>query len=141
MTIYNKILAGILMAGLIVLLGTGVIWTRLALAQSGDGPTTQASSEATPGINPETLQSLPPDFDWTAYAAYEARLTKCEMVDAIEWLPENITKTVQIQRCIGPSPELFLENPDLESLPPAENVPQPPLIQPAAVEAAPATSQ
>jgi len=135
MTKSNKILFGILMVGLIVLLGAGVLWTRLTLAQTGERPTAQASPEATPGIDPETLQSLPPDFDWDAYADYEARLTKCEMVDSIEWLPGNIKKPVQIQRCIGPSPFLFLENPDLESLPPAENVPVPSLIEPTATEA------
>jgi len=132
-----KFLVSVLIVSIIALVGIGVFWSHLALAQTGDEPTTQASPEATPGVDSETLHSLSPDFDWDAYTEYEARLTKCEMVDAIKWLPENITKIVQIQRCIGPSPFIFLESPDLESLPPAENVPQPPTIQPKTIEAAP----
>jgi hypothetical protein len=141
MTKSNKILIGILMVGLIILSGAGGLWTRLALAQTSEEPTAQASPEAPPGVDPETLQSLPPDFDWAAYAEYETRLTKCEMVDSIEWLPGNIKKPVQIQRCIGPSTDIFLQNPDLDSLPQIENPSQPPGIQPAAVEAVPASSK
>ncbi len=132
-----KFLISVLVISMIVLVGIGVFWQHLAIAQRGEEPTTQASPEAPPDVDPETLQSLPPDFDWAAFEEYEARLTKCEMVDSIEWLPGNITKTVQIQRCISPSPFVFLENPDLESLPPVENVPVPSLIEPIATETAP----
>lgn len=112
-----KFLVSILIVSIIALVVIGVFWTRRAFAQTGEEPTAQASPEATPGVDQETLQSLPPDFDWIAFAEYEARLTKCEMVDAIEWLPGNIKKTVQLQRCIAPSSSIFLENPNLESLP------------------------
>lgn len=131
-----KFRVSILIVSIIALVGMGVLWSHPALAQTGYEPTTQASPEATLGVDSETLHSLPPDFDWAAFAEYEARLTKCEMVDSIEWLPGNIKKPVQIQRCIGPSPFLFLESPHLESLPPTENVPQPPTTQPTMIEAA-----
>lgn len=79
-----KFLVSILIVSIIALVGIGVLWSHLALDQTGYELTTQASPEATPGVDSETLHSLPPDFDLAAFAEYEARLTKCEMVDSIE---------------------------------------------------------
>ncbi len=125
----QKNLRYILMVLLIAAITFAVIEANRSVFAQGNGePAVQTTPE--PGE-----EILPPDFNWDAFNQFEARLTQCEMVDALEWLPGNIKKPVQIQRCIGPSPFLFLENPDLESLPPAENVPVPSLIEPTATEA------
>jgi len=100
-------------------------------AQENGGPTAQT----TPELNEE---SLPSDFDWAAFTKFEARLVQCEEIDQQAW---ETGETIQVQRCIGPSPYTFLENPNLERLPQVENLPQPAGIQPRAVEAAPVSSK
>lgn len=128
MTKFVKILLGVFVLGAIgfILAGTGY---NPVFAQGNGGLAAQTTPE--PGE-----ETLPPDFDWAAFAKFEARLMQCEEIAQQAW---ETGETIQVQRCTGPSPYLFLENPNLERLPQIENLPLPHGIQPAAVEAAPAS--
>lgn len=103
--------------------------------------TVHGQADSTQAVTPTPL---PDQVSSTPDALLEekaARMTRCEMVDAMEILADGTTRPTQIQRCIGPSFELLRANPNLDHLDPPPIVPEPNPITPAAIEKAPDVTQ
>lgn len=124
--------------GIKIIFGVSIFFAAGFILAVSDG-VHHVLAEGNPGLAAQTTtepgeETLPPDFDWAAFTRFEARLMQCEEIAQKAW---ETGKTIQVQRCIGPSPFTYLENPNVESIPQVEDAPQPANIQPAIIEAAP----